>query len=242
MHCKQMLDLKTSKTQTSQGFHRAATLQLSCLVTCVVPIMAEMSMTEPGSCASMLQRQRTLNQTALPEVQIDDRIRCLGCGEKKTLNAIPAICFWGVGWQGFLTKKQCRTEEFPLFRIFLLRLPSCLAASRHLGPCETSRAEWDPTKSSRNPHVDNAKFLGMVLVCWSHLGAWFLKGGRVDIASSDVMLGSFSWNALICTVCPQKQRTMLLRGSVRLFCCLLWFGWYPGVASCQTYVAYYSIP
>lgn len=91
--CKQMLDLKTSKTQTSQGFHRAATLQLSCLATCVVPIMAEMSMTEPGSCASMLQRQRTLNQTALPEVQIDDRIRCLGCGEKKTLNAIPAICF-----------------------------------------------------------------------------------------------------------------------------------------------------
>lgn len=91
--CKQMLDLKTSKTQTSQGFHRAATLQLSCLATCVVPIMA-MSMTESGSCASMLQRQRTLNQTALPELQIDDRIRCLGCGEiKKTPNAIPAICF-----------------------------------------------------------------------------------------------------------------------------------------------------
>lgn len=30
-------------------------------------------------------------------------------------------------------------------------------------------------KSSRNPHADNAKFLGMVLVCWSHLGGLALK-------------------------------------------------------------------
>jgi len=36
-------------------------------------------------------------------------------------------------------------------------------------------------KSSRNPHVDNAKFLGMVLVCWSHLGGLALKGRTKDL-------------------------------------------------------------
>ena len=87
-------------------------------------------------------------------------------------------------------------------------------------------SEVQAAKSSRNPHVDNAKFLGMVLVCWSHLGAWFLKGGRVDIASSDVMLGDFETLErcdIICLVGPQKNRTMLffffdLLDSIA-FCC-----------------------
>ena len=45
-------------------------------------------------------------------------------------------------------------------------------------------------KSSRNPHVDNAKFLGMVLVCWSHLGPLVLKdwADRLDLQQGDVSL------------------------------------------------------
>ncbi|CAJ1392587.1 unnamed protein product [Effrenium voratum] len=36
-----------------------------------------------------------------------------------------------------------------------------------------SAAESAPKQSgARDPHVDNAKFLGMVLVCWSHIGRW----------------------------------------------------------------------
>jgi len=123
------------------------------LATYVVPIMAEMSMS-PGSCASMLQRQRTLNQTALPEVQMDDRI-----------------------WSS-----QCFASSSCVYLLALLLLAGAMVHMVAKVPSEVQAA-----KSSRNPHVDNAKFLGMVLVCWSHLGAWFLKGGRVDIASSDVI-------------------------------------------------------
>lgn len=101
----------------------------------------------------MLQRQRTLNQTALPEVQIDDRIR----------------------------SSHCFASSSCVYLLALLLL-AILVHAKLPGP-----SEIQPTQSSRNPHVDNAKFLGMVLVCWSHLGAWFLKGGRVDIASSDVI-------------------------------------------------------
>lgn len=69
--------------------------------------------------------------------------------------------------------------------LFAFMLPFCIAALR----ARQSEEIESGKKCARNPHVDNAKFLGMVLVCWSHLGVWSLKEGPVELQSSDVMLG-----------------------------------------------------
>ena len=47
----------------------------------------------------------------------------------------------------------------------------------------------DPKESalSRNPHFDNAKFLGMVLVCWSHIGNMHIGSILKNFQSGDVV-------------------------------------------------------
>ena len=65
---------------------------------------------------------------------------------QQTLTSIRAICFWGCWMTSyfFLTEKKpgAETKEFPVFRIFVLRLPPRLAASgRSYGPhgCESAQ-------------------------------------------------------------------------------------------------------
>jgi len=110
-----------------------------------------MTMVETGSCATMLQIQQKLNLTELPQDQQVESLWSPNCYASSW-----CTCLLVVG---------------------------LLAAVLVYGVWSATPPEDEVKvdKSSRNPHVDNAKFLGMVMVCWSHLGGLALKGRTKDL-------------------------------------------------------------
>jgi len=87
-----------------------------------------------------------------------------------------------------------RTEDSSFQAQACLTAPSCAAgllalafAACLLGALRAYPAGSKDGKPARNPHVDNAKFLGMVLVCWSHIGPMVIHGHSYTFEAEDVI-------------------------------------------------------
>lgn len=162
-----------------------------------------MTMVETGSCATMLQIQQKLNLTELPQDQQVESLWLLGCSGVQDLllfflndlcivtQAVPFLeeqrengigmvesCFFG-SWIMEQRSPKCYASSWCTCLLVLGLLAAVLVYGVWSATPPEDEVKVD--KSSRNPHVDNAKFLGMVLVCWSHLGGLALKGRTKDL-------------------------------------------------------------
>ncbi|CAE7734084.1 ykrP [Symbiodinium pilosum] len=109
------------------------------------------------SCASLVQQRQKLNQTAVDQ----------------DVSGLSSPCMVESSY-------ICIVAAFLFILSLLGSLHCCPSDSKLSGSTEKA-----PT--ARNPFPDNAKFLGMVLVCWSHIGSFDIRGTKMEIHATDVI-------------------------------------------------------